>query len=87
MHACNEHLPIFRTKIEIHFLFSNKGDDETHLGLPISPFMDRTKPQLARLQESFISHLVEPLCSALSTAELLPGCWAGSHSVIFVIIC
>lgn len=35
--------------------------------------MDRKNPQLAKLQESFISHLVSPLCSSLANAGLLPG--------------
>ena len=43
------------------------------LGLPVSPYMNRRQPQLAKLQESFINHLVAPLCNALSTAGLLPG--------------
>jgi len=35
--------------------------------------MNRRQPQLAKLQESFITHLVAPLCNALSSAGLLPG--------------
>jgi len=35
--------------------------------------MNRQYPQLAKLQESFITHLVAPLCNALSNAGLLPG--------------
>lgn len=35
--------------------------------------MNRRQPQLAKLQESFINHLVAPLCNALSNAGLLPG--------------
>jgi len=50
-----------------------QGDEEGSLGLPISPYMNRRQPQLATLQESFISHLVAPLCNALSSAGLLPG--------------
>ena len=37
--------------------------------------MDRKHPQLAKLQESFINHLVAPLCNALGAAGLLPGSW------------
>lgn len=51
------------------------GDEEVRLGLPISPFMDRYHPQLAKLQESFINHLVAPLCKACNEAGLLPGYW------------
>jgi len=50
-----------------------QGDEESSLGLPVSPYMNRVQPQLAMLQESFITHLVAPLCNALSSAGLLPG--------------
>ena len=43
--------------------------------LPISPFMDRSSPQLAKLQESFITHIVGPLCNSYDAAGLLPGYW------------
>ena len=52
-----------------------KGDEEAALGMPISPYMDRKSPQLAKLQESFINHLVAPLCNAYGEAGLLPGEW------------
>lgn len=55
--------------------FHEQGDEEQHLGLPISPFMDRQNAQLAKLQESFINHLVAPLCSSYGEAGLLPGSW------------
>ncbi|XP_067142319.1 cGMP-inhibited 3',5'-cyclic phosphodiesterase 3A-like [Centruroides vittatus] len=55
--------------------FYEQGDEESALGLPISPFMDRKNPQLAKLQESFINHLVAPLCNAYGEAALLPGQW------------
>ncbi|XP_055335468.1 cGMP-inhibited 3',5'-cyclic phosphodiesterase 3A-like isoform X3 [Paramacrobiotus metropolitanus] len=55
--------------------FFEQGDEEASLGLPISPYMDRNNPQLARLQESFINHLVAPLCNAYGEAGLLPGRW------------
>ncbi|CAG2165966.1 unnamed protein product, partial [Oppiella nova] len=55
--------------------FYEQGDEEQRLGLPISPFMDRKNPQLAKLQESFINHLVGPLCNAYAEAGLLPGVW------------
>lgn len=45
------------------------------MGLPISPFMDRSSPQLAKLQESFITHIVGPLCNSYDAAGLLPGHW------------
>lgn len=45
------------------------------MDLPISPFMDRSAPQLAKLQESFITHIVGPLCSSYDSAALIPGRW------------
>lgn len=61
--------PVFKT------VFILQGDEEARLGMPISPYMDRKIPQLAKLQETFINHLVAPLCNALVTAGLLPGTW------------
>uniref|UniRef100_A0A8B9I159 Phosphodiesterase n=1 Tax=Astyanax mexicanus TaxID=7994 RepID=A0A8B9I159_ASTMX len=55
--------------------FYEQGDEEAGLGLPISPFMDRSTPQLAKLQESFITHIVGPLCNSYDAAGLLPGYW------------
>uniref|UniRef100_A0A671SQK9 Phosphodiesterase n=1 Tax=Sinocyclocheilus anshuiensis TaxID=1608454 RepID=A0A671SQK9_9TELE len=55
--------------------FYEQGDEEATLGLPISPFMDRSAPQLAKLQESFITHIVGPLCNSYDAAGLLPGYW------------
>ncbi|CAB1313355.1 unnamed protein product, partial [Coregonus sp. 'balchen'] len=51
------------------------GDEESSQGLPISPFMDRSAPQLAKLQESFITHIVGPLCNSYDSAALMPGRW------------
>ncbi|XP_063785492.1 cGMP-inhibited 3',5'-cyclic phosphodiesterase 3A isoform X2 [Pseudophryne corroboree] len=55
--------------------FYEQGDEEASLGLPISPFMDRSAPQLAKLQESFITHIVGPLCNSYDSAGLMPGKW------------
>ncbi|KAK1169268.1 cGMP-inhibited 3',5'-cyclic phosphodiesterase A-like isoform X1 [Acipenser oxyrinchus oxyrinchus] len=55
--------------------FYEQGDEESSLGLPTSPFMDRSAPQLAKLQESFITHIVGPLCSSYNSAGLMPGRW------------
>ncbi|XP_066446826.1 cGMP-inhibited 3',5'-cyclic phosphodiesterase 3A isoform X2 [Eleutherodactylus coqui] len=55
--------------------FYEQGDEEASLGLPISPFMDRSAPQLAKLQESFITHIVGPLCHSYDSAGLMPGMW------------
>lgn len=35
--------------------------------------MDRAAPQLAKLQESFITHIVGPLCNSYDSASLIPG--------------
>ncbi|XP_014666871.1 PREDICTED: cGMP-inhibited 3',5'-cyclic phosphodiesterase B-like [Priapulus caudatus] len=58
--------------------FYEQGGEEAALGLPISPFMDRNNCQVAKLQESFINHLVAPLCTAYGNAGLLPGQWSES---------
>ncbi|KAG2468901.1 PDE3A phosphodiesterase, partial [Polypterus senegalus] len=55
--------------------FYEQGDEESSLGLPVSPFMDRSAPQLAKLQESFITHIVGPLCNSYDSAGLIPGRW------------
>nr|XP_053632453.1 cGMP-inhibited 3',5'-cyclic phosphodiesterase 3B-like isoform X3 [Cherax quadricarinatus] len=55
--------------------FYEQGDEESALGLPVSPYMDRSNPQLSKLQESFINHLVAPLCNAYGEAGLMPGVW------------
>uniref|UniRef100_A0AAQ4P8M3 Phosphodiesterase n=1 Tax=Gasterosteus aculeatus aculeatus TaxID=481459 RepID=A0AAQ4P8M3_GASAC len=55
--------------------FYEQGDEESSLGLPISPFMNRAAPQLAKLQESFIAHIVGPLCNSYNSASLIPGRW------------
>lgn len=34
--------------------------------------MDRNEPQVAKLQDSFIAHLVKPMVQAMHTAGLLP---------------
>lgn len=58
-----------------------QGDEEARLGLPISPFMDRSAPQLAKLQESFITHIVGPLCNSYDAAGLLPGYWVDEEEM------
>ncbi|XP_017261623.1 cGMP-inhibited 3',5'-cyclic phosphodiesterase A isoform X2 [Kryptolebias marmoratus] len=55
--------------------FYEQGDEESSMGLPVSPFMDRAAPQLAKLQESFITHIVGPLCNSYDSACLMPGRW------------
>ncbi|EEC07312.1 cGMP-inhibited 3,5-cyclic phosphodiesterase, putative [Ixodes scapularis] len=55
--------------------FYEQASAGSTLGMQVSPFMDRCNPQLAKLQESFINHLVAPLCNAYGEAGLLPGHW------------
>lgn len=50
-----------------------KGDEEASLGLTMSPYMDRNNPQVAKLQENFISVLVGSLLDSFTYAGLLPG--------------
>ncbi|KAK2842457.1 hypothetical protein Q5P01_012657 [Channa striata] len=59
--------------------FYEQGDEESSLGLPVSPFMDRAAPQLAKLQESFITHIVGPLCNSYDSAGLIPGRWVAPN--------
>jgi len=40
--------------------------------MAISPYMDRSEPAVAKLQDSFIAHIVNPLAIALNEANLLP---------------
>lgn len=40
--------------------------------MPVSPYMDRCQPAVAKLQDSFIAHMVNPLAVALNEANLLP---------------
>ena len=67
IYGCHPHLSSHNAPLQ--------GDEEARLGLPISPFMDGSAPQLARLQDSFISHIVAPLCSSYHAAALMPGHW------------
>ncbi|CAG9533908.1 unnamed protein product [Cercopithifilaria johnstoni] len=52
--------------------FYGQGDEEKRRGMAVSPYMDRDDPAVAKLQDSFISHIVNPLAVALNEARLLP---------------
>ncbi|KXS13528.1 HD-domain/PDEase-like protein, partial [Gonapodya prolifera JEL478] len=52
--------------------FFNQGDKERELGLPISPFMDRTNCNFANCQLSFIDFIVSPLFDAFNTLIPIP---------------
>lgn len=50
--------------------FYMQGDRERNLGLPCSPFMDRTQPAMAKGQIAFMNYIVIPLFDCIS--EFLP---------------
>uniref|UniRef100_A0A7E4W9Q7 Phosphodiesterase n=1 Tax=Panagrellus redivivus TaxID=6233 RepID=A0A7E4W9Q7_PANRE len=52
--------------------FYLQGDDEKRLNLQISPYMNRHEPDVPKLQDSFISHIVRPLVAALNETGVLP---------------
>ncbi|TMS35844.1 hypothetical protein L596_003149 [Steinernema carpocapsae] len=52
--------------------FYEQGDEEKRRKMAISPYMDRDDPAVAKLQDSFIAHIVNPLAVALQEAGLLP---------------
>uniref|UniRef100_A0A0N4UBK9 Phosphodiesterase n=1 Tax=Dracunculus medinensis TaxID=318479 RepID=A0A0N4UBK9_DRAME len=52
--------------------FYEQGDEEKLRGMPVSPYMDRSEPAVAKLQDSFIVHIVNPLAVALNEVGLLP---------------
>uniref|UniRef100_A0A8R1E333 Phosphodiesterase n=1 Tax=Caenorhabditis japonica TaxID=281687 RepID=A0A8R1E333_CAEJA len=52
--------------------FYEQGDDERKRGLTITPYMDRGDAQVAKLQDSFIAHVVSPLAQAMNESGLLP---------------
>ncbi|UMM19570.1 hypothetical protein L5515_015107 [Caenorhabditis briggsae] len=52
--------------------FYEQGDDERRRNLAITPYMDRGDAQVAKLQDSFIAHVVSPLAQAMHESGLLP---------------
>merc|ERR1719453_2348683 len=40
--------------------FFQQGENESQLGLPVSPFMDRAKTDIGKCQAGFISILIKP---------------------------
>lgn len=52
--------------------FYEQGDEEKNRKMAVSPYMDRNEPDVAKLQDSFIAHIVNPLAVALNEAGLLP---------------
>lgn len=53
--------------------FFMQGDEERRLSSPVSPFMDREKPQVAQLQRTFIKNLIAPLVCKMHRAGILAG--------------
>ncbi|CAD5210311.1 unnamed protein product [Bursaphelenchus okinawaensis] len=53
--------------------FYEQGDEEKTRNMAVSPYMDRNEPAVAKLQDSFIAHIVNPLVIALNEAGLLPS--------------
>jgi len=51
--------------------FFAQGDLEKEKGIPVSPFMDREKPALPKMQINFIDYLVAPLFGSIR--EVLPS--------------
>ena len=51
--------------------FYLQGDEEKRCGMPITPYMDREDPQVAKLQDSFIAHVVSPLAVAMNEVFFL----------------
>eukprot|EP00899_Mesostigma_viride_P027130 jgi/Mesvir1/7601/Mv08642-RA.1 len=64
--------------------FFLQGDEERHLGLPVSPFMDRFNANLAKSQVGFFQFVGLPLWNAFTTvfkefAPILEQCQANNN--------
>lgn len=55
---------------KIHDEFFLQGDRELNIGVPISPFMDRSTPSMAKSQVAFMNFVVVPLFESMS--DFLP---------------
>merc|ERR1719284_1380249 len=53
--------------------FYTQGDEERRLGVKVSPFMNRSNPQVAELQRMFINNLIVPIVKSFSKAGVLAG--------------
>lgn len=60
-----EHLYL-RWSSKISDEFYMQGDRERNLGMPCSPFMDRTQPAMAKGQIAFMNYIVVPLFECIS---------------------
>jgi hypothetical protein len=58
-------LPLhIKWSVRVQEEFFEQGDDERQRGLPISPWMDRTAPNLPKSQIGFLNFLCVPLFEA-----------------------
>ena len=53
--------------------FFEQGDAERRSGKKISNFMDRTQPEISRLQRDFIRNIVYPTANVMHQAKLRMG--------------
>jgi len=60
-----------------------QGDEERRLSVPVSPFMDRSKPQVAELQRTFIKNLITPIIYQMHKSGILAGEVAEDHGMHF----
>ena len=68
---CGRPTPLYlRWSEKIADEFYMQGDRERNLGMPCSPFMDRTAPAIAKGQIAFMNYIVVPLFECIS--EFVP---------------
>lgn len=68
---CGRPTPLYlRWSEKISDEFYMQGDRERNLGMPCSPFMDRTAPAIAKGQIAFMNYIVVPLFECIS--EFVP---------------
>ena len=56
-----------------------QGDEERRLNVQVSPFMDRSNPQVAELQRTFINNLITPIVFSMHKSGILAGEIAEDH--------
>ena len=57
--------------------FFRQGDTEMDRGLPVSPFMDRERTDIAQAQAGFISVLIQPFFEVQTTPNSSGPPWRG----------
>ncbi|KAH3760509.1 3'5'-cyclic nucleotide phosphodiesterase [Pelomyxa schiedti] len=75
------HRPMLRWVSQLTQEFYNQGDQERQLGIPLSPFTDRTEglTKLSKLQTNFINIIAEPLLSTFNLACPVPEMMQCTH--------